>query len=617
MGSRQLVEIAKAISQEASILILDEPTASLAAAEASTLMAAVRRLTAQGIAVIYISHHLSEVMDICDQVTVLRDGNVTLSVPTAETTLAAIIESMMGRSLESALTYQDHVVDRDGRALLRVTGLRNARLRDVSFDLHRGEIIGIAGLLGSGRSELMRAIFGVDRLDAGTIEVDGVPVRIRGPRDALDAGIALVPEDRARAGLVRDHSVGQNALMAAWRQFARSGFVDDGSARRAARGLVERLNIRTTGVDQPVKELSGGNQQKVVVARNLSVKPSVLLLDDPTVGVDVGSKREILMQVRSLATGGDGIILVSSEFEELSGVADRVLVIRDGARGGRPRSIDRRRPVRGGDLPSRSGTGGQAGIADVITHPIRLHTGGLNTMTSPMDPLRPAKPPVRSYETHFERDETPISEGGMWLNARTDGIDWCDVVTKGGVAFGEVTRPGEAERRAEQGNLEDADAAPVGIYDDPTAVLTGEWGKDQFVQARVFSRNQTDQYFQEVEIRLRTTIAPHRITGYEVFWRCLKTDEAYAEIVRWDGTIGSWKSLTRKVGPEFGVKDGDLVEACMVGNEIRGYINGVLVTSATDDTYEGGSPGVGYNFGVGDTNVDHGFTWFQADTYDG
>jgi ribose transport system ATP-binding protein len=331
VGSRQLVEIAKAISQEASILILDEPTASLAAAEASTLMAAVRRLTAQGIAVIYISHHLSEVMDICDQVTVLRDGNVTLSVPTAETTLAAIIESMMGRSLERALTYQDHVVDRDGRALLRVTGLRNARLRDVSFDLRRGEIIGVAGLLGSGRSELMRAIFGVDRLDVGTIEVDGVAVRIRGPRDALDAGIALVPEDRARAGLVRDHSVGQNALMAAWRQFARSGFVDDGSARRAASGLVERLNIRTTGVDQPVKELSGGNQQKVVVAKNLSVKPSVLLLDDPTVGVDVGSKREILMQVRSLATGGDGIILVSSEFEELSGVADRVLVIRDGA----------------------------------------------------------------------------------------------------------------------------------------------------------------------------------------------------------------------------------------------------------------------------------------------
>jgi ribose transport system ATP-binding protein len=238
---------------------------------------------------------------------------------------------MMGRSLESALTYQDHVVDRGGTPLLRVTGLRNARLRDVSFELHRGEIIGIAGLLGSGRSELMRAIFGIDRLEAGTIEIDGRPARIRGPRDALDAGIALVPEDRARAGLVREHSVGQNALMAAWRQFARTGFVDDAAARREAAGFIERLNIRTTGIDQPVKELSGGNQQKVVVARNLSVKPSVLLLDDPTVGVDVGSKREILMQVRALAAAGDGIVLVSSEFEELSGVADRVLVIRDGA----------------------------------------------------------------------------------------------------------------------------------------------------------------------------------------------------------------------------------------------------------------------------------------------
>jgi len=331
VGSRQLVEIAKAISRDASILILDEPTASLAAAETRSLMAAVRRLTTEGIAVIYISHHLSEVMDICDQVTVLRDGNVTLSAPTSETSLPTVIESMLGRSLESALAYRGHGVDRTAQPLLRVAGLRNGRLRDVSFELYRGEIIGIAGLLGSGRSELMRAIFGIDRLDAGSIEIDGRPLRIRGPRDALEAGIALVPEDRARAGLVREHSVGQNALMAAWRQFSRAGFVDDGAARRTAAGLVEQLNIRTTGIGQPVKDLSGGNQQKVVVAKNLSVRPSVLLLDDPTVGVDIGSKREILTQVRTLAAGGDGIILVSSEFEELSGLADRVLVISDGA----------------------------------------------------------------------------------------------------------------------------------------------------------------------------------------------------------------------------------------------------------------------------------------------
>ena len=236
-----------------------------------------------------------------------------------------------------------------------------------------------------------------------------------------------------------------------------------------------------------------------------------------------------------------------------------------------------------------------------------------------MDDLRPSGAPVRSHSTRFPLDETPISEGGNWVNARTDGIDWCDVVTKGGVAYGEVTRMGVAEQRAEQGNLDPSTgeaAAPVGDYDDPTAVLGGDWGRNQFVKATVFSRNQTNECFQEVEIRLRTTITPHRCTGYEVFWRCLKTDEAYAEIVRWDGKIGAWKSLTRRTGPEVGVKDGDVVEACIVGNQIKGFINGVEVTSVTDDTYATGSPGIGFNFGVGNTNVDHGFTSWETDTYD-
>jgi hypothetical protein len=234
------------------------------------------------------------------------------------------------------------------------------------------------------------------------------------------------------------------------------------------------------------------------------------------------------------------------------------------------------------------------------------------------DPRFPSSAPVRSHATSFERDETPISEGGIWLNARTDGIDWCDVVTKGGVVYGELTRMAVAEQRAEQGNLDPdapADATPVGDYDDPTAVLAGAWGPDQFVRATVFSRNPTNQYFQEVEIRLRTTITPHSCTGYEVFWRCLQTDEAYAEIVRWDGAIGRWKSLTRKTGPEFGVKHGDIVEASIVGNEIRGYVNGVQVTSAVDETYAAGGPGIGFNFGVGTTNVDHGFSSWEVDTF--
>jgi hypothetical protein len=231
---------------------------------------------------------------------------------------------------------------------------------------------------------------------------------------------------------------------------------------------------------------------------------------------------------------------------------------------------------------------------------------------------RPSAAPVRSYRTTFDRDEEPMSEGGMWLNGKTDGIDWCDVFTRNGVAYGELTRMAVAERRAEQGNLEASDdvAAPVGDYDDPTANLSGSWGRNQFVKATVYSKNPTDQYFQEVEIRLRSTIEPHSITGYEVFWRCLKSEGGYAEIVRWDGKIGSWKSLTRKTGPEFGVKDGDVVEACIVGNVIKGYINGVEMTSVTDDTYAEGAPGMGFNFGVGNTNVDTGFTSYEVDTYD-
>ena len=221
---------------------------------------------------------------------------------------------------------------------------------------------------------------------------------------------------------------------------------------------------------------------------------------------------------------------------------------------------------------------------------------------------------MRSYATQFELDEDPISEGGIWINGGRDGVDWVDVVTKDGVAYGARSRMGVAERRAEQGNL--ADQAPEGDYDDPTAVLAGVWGRNQHAKATVFSRNPTDEYFQEVEIRLRSEIAPHRCTGYEVFWRCLKTEAGYAEIVRWNGKRGDFTSLKRISGPQFGVENGDVVEAVVIGNSIKGFINGVEVISATDDTFDAGSPGIGFNFGVGDTNVDHGFTSFEVDTHD-
>ncbi len=227
--------------------------------------------------------------------------------------------------------------------------------------------------------------------------------------------------------------------------------------------------------------------------------------------------------------------------------------------------------------------------------------------------------PIRSYRTQFQLDEYPISEGGIWLNGRKDGIDWADVVTEHGVAHGGRTKMAVAERRAEQGDLGGPTApgeAPEGDYDDPTALLRGQWGKNQHARGVVFSRNQTEDYFQEVELRLRSSLGPHSCTGYEVFWRCLKTDDAYAEIVRWNEKIRDFTSLARKVGPEFGVKDGDVVEATIVGNVIRSYVNGVEVLSATDDHYTAGNPGIGFNFGCGNTYVDHGFKSYEVETFD-
>ena len=229
---------------------------------------------------------------------------------------------------------------------------------------------------------------------------------------------------------------------------------------------------------------------------------------------------------------------------------------------------------------------------------------------------------ARSYSTRFEHDEVPISEGGLWLNGRREGIDWCDVLTANGVAYGEVSRMAVAERRAEQafGAAPPApaggDSPQAGDYDDPTAVLSGRWGPSQAVKATVFSRNPTDDYFQEVEIRLRSSISPHMCNGYEVFWRCSKSAAAYAEIVRWNGAVADFTSLARRVGPEVGVQHGDVVEATIVGTVIRSYINGVEVMSVTDDTFAEGSPGVGFNFFVGNTNVDHGLSSFVVDTYD-
>jgi hypothetical protein len=200
---------------------------------------------------------------------------------------------------------------------------------------------------------------------------------------------------------------------------------------------------------------------------------------------------------------------------------------------------------------------------------------------------------VKSYRTRFRLNEDPISEGGRWINGRKDGMDWYDVITRNGVAHGAVTR---------------------GDYTDPTALLKGAWGKNQHGKGRVFSRNQTEKYYQEVEIRLRSSLTARTCTGYEVFWRCLKTPKAYVEIVRWNGKVKDWTSLKKYTGAQYGVKDGDLVEATIIGNVIKGYLNGVEMISVTDDTYKKGKPGIGFNYGVGESNVDFGFTYFEVDS---
>jgi hypothetical protein len=222
---------------------------------------------------------------------------------------------------------------------------------------------------------------------------------------------------------------------------------------------------------------------------------------------------------------------------------------------------------------------------------------------------------VRSYSTDFPRAERPISEGGMWLNGKRDGIGWSDVNTRRGLVYGALSRMENAEFRAEQGNAVKTGAEAAGDYDDPTAVLSGEWGSDQHGRGVVHSVDPTAEYFQEVQIRLRSAIEPNNCTGYEIFFRCLKSEAGYAEIVRWNGPIGDWTSLERHEGADYGVEHGDVIEATIEGDLIRGFINGREVISARDDVFGEGAPGVGFNFGVGDTGPDHGFSAFEVHTY--
>jgi ribose transport system ATP-binding protein len=303
-ASLQLVEIAKALSQDARILIMDEPTASLAHSEVDALFQIIERLKERGITIVYITHRLEEVITVADRVTVLRDGSVVGTRPTSELDMEGLIELIVGRSVGRAMEHSGRSVDRTGTPLLSVRDLSTATgVRGVDLDVHAGEIVGIAGLMGSGRSELARAIFGVDPLTAGDIRLRGERVRIRRPADAVEHGIVLVPEDRRAQGLVLAHGVGRNLTLVLLRRLSRGGMLDDAEGERIAQRYVERLGIRTRSLATPVRRLSGGNQQKVVLAKWLATEPELLILDEPTVGVDIGTRSEIVDLVRDPRAG--------------------------------------------------------------------------------------------------------------------------------------------------------------------------------------------------------------------------------------------------------------------------------------------------------------------------
>lgn len=328
IADQQLIEIAKAISLDAKVLVMDEPTAALSGVEVDRLFAVARSLRDEGRALLFISHRFDEVFDLCDTVTVMRDGAYISTSPIAETTVDQIVRQMVGRDVSSLFPKTEAVI---GDEVLVVEGLTQpGEFHDVSFSVRSGEIVALAGLVGAGRSEIARAVFGVDPYRSGTVTINGTRVPKRNPAAAMSLGIALVPEDRRRQGLVLESSVARNATLAIRGSLARLGLITDGRENRAARVWASRLEVKTAALDSEAGTLSGGNQQKVVLAKWLATKPSLLIVDEPTRGIDVGTKAEVHRLLSELAGQGMAIVMISSELPEVLGMADRVLVVREG-----------------------------------------------------------------------------------------------------------------------------------------------------------------------------------------------------------------------------------------------------------------------------------------------
>jgi len=331
VGYWQMTEIAKVLSQEAKVLIMDEPTSSLTKRETEVLFSFINQLKEKGYAIIYISHRMDEIFRICDRITILRDGRKITTEVIKETTLDTVIQHIVGAEFDKLFEWAERDVPTNVPPAFEIRNVKaGTKVDDVSLKIQPGEIVGIAGLMGSGRTELLRTIFGIDPMDSGEIYVNGKKRNIRSARHAIDAGIALIPEDRRLQGLVLQHSVKDNIILPILSKLKKGMLLDNKKATEISKRLVERLNIKTDSIAKQSGLLSGGNQQKIVLAKWLANDPDVLLLDEPTIGVDIGAKTEIIDIVRELAASGKAILVVSSELPELLALSDRLLIMHEG-----------------------------------------------------------------------------------------------------------------------------------------------------------------------------------------------------------------------------------------------------------------------------------------------
>lgn len=328
VGEQQMIEIAKALMTKAKVIIMDEPTAALTEREIDKLFLVIASLKKDGVSIVYISHRMEEIFAICDRITVMRDGKTIDTKRIAETNFDEVVRKMVGRELTDRFPERQ---SNPGKVMLEVKNLTNKGLfENVSFSVRSGEIVGVSGLMGAGRTEIMRAIYGMDHLDGGEIWINGKKVSIKSPHQAVELGIGFITEDRKDEGLILDFSIKDNIVLPTLFSFAPKGIINEKSEEDFVNLLIKRLTVKTESSRIPVGKLSGGNQQKVVIAKWVGIGPKVLILDEPTRGVDVGAKREIYQLMNELTDRGVAIIMVSSELPEVLGMSDRILVVHEG-----------------------------------------------------------------------------------------------------------------------------------------------------------------------------------------------------------------------------------------------------------------------------------------------